>query len=47
MVGNAVPINLACILAHKIFIDIQEFMNWGLCHHLRQINQAKQLTLLI
>jgi DNA (cytosine-5)-methyltransferase 1 len=47
MVGNAVPVNLACILAHKIFIDIQEFINLGFCQHLRQISPAKQLTLLI
>jgi DNA (cytosine-5)-methyltransferase 1 len=46
MVGNAVPINFAQILASKIFVDIQEYLNSGSCSNLRQFNYAQQLTLI-
>ncbi len=46
MVGNAVPVNLAYILAKKIFIDIQEYLTTGTCNNLRKLEYAKQLTLL-
>jgi DNA (cytosine-5)-methyltransferase 1 len=46
MVGNAVPINFARILASKIFVDIQEYLNTGTCNNLRKLEYAKQLTLL-
>jgi DNA (cytosine-5)-methyltransferase 1 len=46
MVGNAVPVNLAYVLAKKIFIDIQEYLTIGTCNHLRKLEYAKQLTLL-
>jgi DNA (cytosine-5)-methyltransferase 1 len=46
MVGNAVPINFARILASKIFVDIHEYLNTGNCNNLRKLEYAKQLTLL-
>jgi DNA (cytosine-5)-methyltransferase 1 len=46
MVGNAVPVNFACVLASKIFVDIQEYLNTGICKNLRKLEYAKQLTLL-
>ena len=47
MVGNAVPVNLAQIIAHKIYQDIQEYLNQGSCNHLRPLEFEKQLTLLL
>jgi DNA (cytosine-5)-methyltransferase 1 len=46
MVGNAVPVNFARILASKIYVDIQEYLTTGICHNLRKLSYAKQLTLL-
>jgi DNA (cytosine-5)-methyltransferase 1 len=46
MVGNAVPVNLAYILAKKIFIDIQEYLTTGNAQNLRKLEYAKQLTLI-
>ncbi|BAZ45357.1 cytosine-specific methyltransferase [Chondrocystis sp. NIES-4102] len=46
MVGNAVPVNFAYILAKKIYLDIQEYLKTGSCNNLRKLNFAKQLTLL-
>ncbi len=46
MVGNAVPVNFAYVLAKKIFIDIQEYLTTGTCNNLRKLEYAKQLTLL-
>jgi len=46
MVGNAVPVNLARILADKILIDIHQFLNIGLCTNLRRSEYTNQLTLL-
>jgi DNA (cytosine-5)-methyltransferase 1 len=46
MIGNAVPVNLSFILAKKIFIDIQEYLNKGFCTNLRQIKYPQQLSLL-
>ena len=47
MVGNAVPVNLAKIIAQKIYQDIQEYLNHGSCNHLRPLESEKQLTLLL
>jgi len=46
MVGNAVPVNLARILATKIKEDIQQYLNLGVCKTLRQHQLCTQLTLL-
>jgi len=46
MVGNAVPVNFARILAIKILQDIQQYQNSGNCKSLRKIQYATQLTLL-
>jgi DNA (cytosine-5)-methyltransferase 1 len=46
MVGNAVPVNFAYVLAKKIFIDIQEYLTTGVCKNLRKLEFAKQLSLL-
>jgi DNA (cytosine-5)-methyltransferase 1 len=46
MVGNAVPVNFARILASKIFADIQEYLKFGFCSNLRPFNYAQELTLL-
>ena len=32
MVGNAVPVNMARIIAEKIFADIQEYKELGCCN---------------
>jgi DNA (cytosine-5)-methyltransferase 1 len=42
MVGNAVPVNFASILASKIFVDIQEYLTTGTCNNLRKLEYAKQ-----
>ncbi len=44
MVGNAVPVNLARILADKIFLDIQQYLEFGLCYDLWEQKLPKQLT---
>jgi DNA (cytosine-5)-methyltransferase 1 len=46
MVGNAVPVNLAKILASKILIDIKQYLDFGICTKLRRTEYATQLTLL-
>jgi len=46
MVGNAVPVNLARILATKIKEDIQQYLTVGVCKTLRQHQPCMQLTLL-
>ena len=45
MVGNAVPVNFARILASKILVDIQEYLDSGFCSNLRKLQYAEQLTL--
>ena len=45
MVSNAVPVHLARILAHKIFVDIQEYPHSGFCSNLCKLEYAQQLTL--
>lgn len=45
MVGNAVPVNFAKILADKIFEDIQQYQSFGSCNSLRKVQYATQLTL--
>lgn len=44
MVGNAVPVNLAKIIADKILIDIQQYLDEGVCTKLRNSGYATQLT---
>jgi DNA (cytosine-5)-methyltransferase 1 len=44
MVGNAVPVNFARIIASKVFMDIQEYLTTGTCSNLRKLECAKQLT---
>jgi len=46
MVGNAVPVNFASILASKILEDIQQYQIFGACKSLRTVKYATQLTLL-
>ncbi len=46
MVGNAVPVNFARILAEKIKADIQEYQQLGFCSQIRTIELGKQLTLI-
>lgn len=46
MVGNAVPVNLARILATKIKEDIRQYLTLGVCKTLRQHQLCMQLTLL-
>jgi DNA (cytosine-5)-methyltransferase 1 len=46
MVGNAVPVNLAKILASKIKEDIQQYLTFGVCQTVRRHQLCKQLTLL-
>jgi len=45
MVGNAVPVNLAKILADKILIDVQQYLDCGGCTRLRYSGYSTQLTL--
>ena len=45
MIGNAVPVMLAKILANKIFIDMKQYRELGLCNTLYKHNSATQLTL--
>ncbi len=44
MVGNAVPVNLAKILADKILIDVQQYLDSGVCTRLHR-EYPTQLTL--
>ena len=44
MVGNAVPVNLAKILADKILIDVQQYLDSGICTRLQR-EYATQLRL--
>lgn len=46
MVGNAVPVNFARILASKIIADIQQYQKIGICDNLRKNQYPTQLTLL-
>jgi DNA (cytosine-5)-methyltransferase 1 len=45
MVGNAVPVNLARILAKKIKEDTEQYLSSGACNTLRQPQLCTQLTL--
>ncbi len=47
MIGNAVPVNMAKIIASKILIDVQEYQSLGYCTHLRQDRLAEQISLII
>lgn len=46
MVGNAVPVNFAMILASKILEDVKSYQNFGVCSSLRKNQYCTQLTLL-
>ncbi|MBW4650694.1 MAG: DNA cytosine methyltransferase [Kastovskya adunca ATA6-11-RM4] len=46
MVGNAVPVNLAKSLAEKMLIDVQQYLNFGICTNLQTKQLATQLTLI-
>ena len=46
MIGNAVPVNMAKIIASKISIDIQEYQSLGYCTHLRQNQPAEKISLI-
>jgi DNA (cytosine-5)-methyltransferase 1 len=46
MVGNAVPVNFARILANKILEDVQQYQKFGICSSLRKIQCCTQLTLI-
>ncbi len=46
MVGNAVPVNFARILAQKIYVDIKDYLERGTCGNLRKLDYAKQMTLM-
>ncbi len=46
MVGNAVPVNFAKILAQKIYVDIKDYLERGTCGNLRKLDSAKQMTLM-
>ncbi len=45
MIGNAVPVMLAKILADKIFINVKEYLELGFCNALPKKDIPKQLTL--
>ncbi|MDY6897877.1 MAG: DNA cytosine methyltransferase [Cyanobacteriota bacterium] len=45
MIGNAVPVMLAKILAEKILIDIKQYLDLGFCNALPRKYIPKQLTL--
>ncbi len=47
MVGNAVPVNLAKVIAKKIYEDIYEYLDKGFCNYLKPLEYEKQLTLLL
>lgn len=44
MIGNAVPVNMAEIIASRILIDIQEYQQLGYCSYLRQNSPAKKIS---
>lgn len=46
MVGNAVPVNFARILASKILEDVRQYLTLGVCKSLRKIQFCTQLTLI-
>jgi DNA (cytosine-5)-methyltransferase 1 len=46
MVGNAVPVNFALVLAKKIMEDVQQYLSFGNCNNLRKQQLCTQLTLL-
>jgi DNA (cytosine-5)-methyltransferase 1 len=46
MVGNAVPVNMAEIIASKILVDIQEYQKLGYCSHLRQDLPTSKISLI-
>ncbi len=46
MIGNAVPVNMAKIIASKILIDIQEYKKLGYCTHLRQNRPVEKIRLI-
>lgn len=46
MIGNAVPVNMAEIIAAKIFTDIQEYQELGYCNHLRQAPPTERIRLI-
>lgn len=46
MVGNAVPVNFARIIANQIFADIQQYKSFGYCSNLRLNEYCTQLTLI-
>jgi DNA (cytosine-5)-methyltransferase 1 len=45
MVGNAVPVNFARILASKIMEDVRAYQNFGICETLRKNQYGIQLPL--
>jgi DNA (cytosine-5)-methyltransferase 1 len=45
MVGNAVPVMLAKILAEKIFVDVKKYLELGFCNALPKKDIPRQLTL--
>lgn len=46
MIGNAVPVNMAEIIASKILTDIQEYQKLGYCIHLRQNLPTEKISLI-
>jgi DNA (cytosine-5)-methyltransferase 1 len=46
MVGNAVPVNMAKIIASKILVDIQEYQKLGYCSNLRQHQTTSKISLI-
>jgi DNA (cytosine-5)-methyltransferase 1 len=46
MIGNAVPVNLAKILAQKIHVDIREYLQTGSCQKIKTISTPKQMSLI-
>jgi DNA (cytosine-5)-methyltransferase 1 len=44
MIGNAVPVNMAEIIASKILTDLQEYKQLGYCSHLRQNPPAEKIS---
>jgi DNA (cytosine-5)-methyltransferase 1 len=46
MVGNAVPVNFARLLASKLMEDVQQYLSFGICSNLRKIKYSTQLTLI-
>lgn len=46
MVGNAVPVNFAKVLASKILEDVKQYQKFGICSNLRKIQYCTQLSLI-